>query len=61
MYSLVGVLSFAGTNFRELFFLLMSEVQFFVFGLLSFAKIAKFVPLKVVKIICYKNLFLSLI
>ena len=37
----LGVLIFAGTNFRESIFLWMFEVQFFVFGLLSFAKIAK--------------------
>ena len=39
---LLGVLIFAGTNFHELFFLYMFEVQFFDFGLLSFSKIAKF-------------------
>ena len=31
-----------GTNFRELFFLSMFEVQFFVFGLLSFTKMVKY-------------------
>ena len=37
----LGVLIFAGTNFHKLLFLKMFEVQLFVFGLLSFAKIAK--------------------
>ena len=47
----LGVLILAGTNFRELLFLLMFELQFFVFGLLSFAKTAKFAKISTTKVV----------